>query len=161
MNLEELSSEFGFPVAGLSRGEPIPDLSRIDRDRWPEVLTSLSPEMAERAVYAVPAIDQRVEALDVWLTLPPRPEPERRLPRFVPPPRARRRPHRVRQVNVRLYRRDFRALEEAAKLAGTTPTELARWFIVSGSRRMAYEERAQRDAATSAAQSTLAPSSSS
>jgi hypothetical protein len=154
MNLEELGAEFGFPIAGVIRGEPIPDLSRIDRERWTEVLTSLSPEVADRAVYAVPGLDQRLEALDLWLTLPPRPIPERRPPRFVPPPRARRPPQRARQVNVRLYRRDFRTLEEAAELAGTTPTQLARWFIVSGARRMAYEERA-------AVQSALAPKSSS
>jgi hypothetical protein len=151
--LAELSAEFGFPVAGVLSGEPIPDLRRIPEHDWGKVLVALSERARLLAIGKLPNAEQADRAMEAWLRAPPPRVPVRRGPRYVRPPEPRTPPKRGRQVNVRLYGRDFRALTEAARLAGTTHTELAKWFIVSGARRMLFEDRRGR------AQTAARPSS--
>jgi hypothetical protein len=146
---EELDREYGFPVKGVVAGEPIPDLRRIPRERWPEMLGQLSDRAGRLATSGMTSQEEMVAAMEAWLAAW---KPTKRaLPPRLPPAPARRPPRRARQVNVRLYARDAEALADAARLAGATPTELARWFIVSGSRRMVDENRAQTVARTSSA----------
>lgn len=142
--------EFGFPVFSVERGVPLPDLARIPKARWAELLAPLSDGQRHRAAFRLGL--RMAEGMEVVLSLPAREELRSRMrePRYVAPPDARRPPKRGHQVNVRLYGRDHRELLEAASLAGAKPTELARWLIVSGVRRMLYEngrEAARADSA--------------
>jgi len=153
----ELDEQYGFPVACLYFHEPIPDLARIPRGRWPETMGPLSERGMRRALSELSRTASSMEehreasaaATEAWLAAPSlAPGPHRRRPpRRLEPPQARRPPQRAHQVNVRLYGRDHDALVEAAKLAGAKPTELARWMIVSGTRRMLYENRRAQTAA--------------
>ncbi len=152
--MSDRSSEFGFPVRELWSGEPLPDLARIPEDRWKEVLRPLSqatrraavntvrtPQDAGKALTLVGALmleDARSPApLTDALSEPPR----------LPAPAARPVSSlQGRQVNVRLRRSDFAALRRAAEVVDMAPTQLARVFIINGSRRLLYERRRQREA---------------
>lgn len=137
MTDEELERQLGFAIRGVAWGEPVPDLARILRGRWRQVLAPVSEDVLRQAIGGLRSTKEVAAAMEAWLATP------RRVPRATPvsPPAGdpRRPPRRAKQVNVRLYQRDASALSEAARLAGATPTELARWFIVSGSRRMVSE----------------------
>ena len=138
---EELDREFDMPVSGVWSGQPIPDLTRIAKRDWPTALTGLTREVERMSIGTLPTLDEQAEAMGVTLSLPAASPTRRQSARYVKAPEGRRPPRRAHQVNVRLYGRDRTALVEAAALAGTTPTELARWLIVSGTRRMLFEER--------------------
>ena len=57
----------------------------------------------------------------------------------IPAPEAAWRSRKGVQVNVRLNRADHQRLVEAAALMGATPTQMARIFIVNGTRRALRE----------------------
>ncbi len=151
------SFEIEFPIHSWYRGEAVPDLRRVDRGRWREALTPLShaarviaaraapkrgfldPEDAMILVARLELEDgRRQAALARSASSPPTQTP----PRARAPGEAR----TTRQVNVRLSRRQFSDVAEAAALLGMKPTQLARQFILSGTGRLLYERRRQEQA---------------
>ena len=133
----------------------MPDLARIPRERWHDVLAPLTPSARDWAVKSQRSTELVVEAMQVAWEIKDL-ERERRLQLRkaaaretpLPAPGARGAPRRSRQVNIRLYERDYRRLGRAAALLGATPTELARNFVVRGTARVLDEDdrlRAQPD----------------
>ncbi len=124
-----------MPMRGVPLKRPVPDLGRIDRSRWREILGSIP--RSER-VDAAASPGAGLEALELALSLPPAPSelarqavaqgPSLSMPevRRVPAPR---------QVNVRLQPSEFEDLQVTARLLGLTPTQVARMCITTGVRR--------------------------
>jgi hypothetical protein len=137
------------PLRGLwAQKHPIPDLSRIPREHWLEVLRRTHPEAARYAHWDLPDSEQReatLVAAEAWLAGPieERVPPEAvayppALPGArVPAPAGR----RDRQVNFRLAPPEFAALERAARLVHMRPTALARLLVTRGVDQIVREAR--------------------
>lgn len=141
-----------IPNFGYYNGEPIPDLHRIPRERWEEVLRPLS----DSTLFLVPSRNGGAGDLEGMLRIIGhiklnRPSKRRTPPLPGPPPAGRidddelermQRPGaRSRQVNLRLGRDVHEQLCEIAGELGLRPTQLARLLVTNGLRRYAYEER--------------------
>jgi hypothetical protein len=127
------------PLRGFwAQKHPIPDLARIPREHWVEVLRRAHPVAAMYAHFDLPD-DQHMEALlvrtEAMLAGPIR---ETVAPEVVayPPalPGARVPPARGsdRQVNFRLAPPVFAELERAAEIVRMRPTSLARLLVMRG-----------------------------
>jgi len=124
-----------MPLRGVPLKRPVPDLGRIDRSRWREVLGSIPRGQRVDAAVA-PGAD--LDALELALSLPPAPSELAREaladgPSLSMPDVAK--AAAARQVNVRLQPLEHQELRTAAKLPGLTPTQVARMCIVTGVRR--------------------------
>lgn len=136
-----------IPIRAYNRGEPIPDLSRLARERWREVLTPLSPytrQLAKATVGSIPdALAANELVGDLIVSAPPpslaaAPPP---MPRAVADPPARGSRH---QVNFRLTADEHARLTQVARTFGMRPGPLARLLTVRGVERALYEERRDR-----------------
>ena len=145
----------GWPVKTEVNGVPVPDLSRIPREDWVAALRPLYgnriaftsavnsvaaadyfPILAETMADELdrarrPALDE-VSSADLQL---PQPEPDPRRVRRTRPSR--------RQLNVGFSPGEYAALADAARIAGLKPTQLARTFVLNGTRRLLHEARSQ------------------
>ncbi len=140
-----------FPVIATGLHTSMPDLARIPKERWKEALAPFSSIARDSAVRALPDPKERFDAMLIAGDCAREDAETRarmgqatshvRVP--APAPEARPGPRRSRQVNVRLYPRDFARLAAAAAVLGATPTELARILIVRGTARV-LEEATQR-----------------
>lgn len=154
-----------FPVLGLHRGQPVPNLGKTPPARWRELLSPLTQSARREAVGSAPngqVGDALVLVAELELEDGAR---ERALrgtvdqpPRLIAPCAQRPRSLAGRQVNVRLRWRDFESLQQAADIAAVSPTQLARIFIVNGTQRLLYEHRCQQAARPRESQGTDADS---
>lgn len=133
----------GIPIRGYNRGEPIPDLARLPREQWREVMRPLSPftrqlarggaRTQEEAIAVGILIGQlSVEDPPVGVHAPPAKLPEG----AAPPARV-----RGRQVSFRLGPDEHARLLEAARTYGMRPAVLARLLTVRGVDRALYDAR--------------------
>lgn len=138
---------------GLSRVE-VPDLARINRRRWPEVLQPLSQQ--DRMAAALHPLVPDGAAFELAKRLPPAASeaawaavsgsPGIPVPGAKAPPAGR-------QVNVRLPDDDWQAVQRAAHVLGLRPAQLTRMLVCTGVRRVLAEH----DAAMAAAARFEAP----
>jgi hypothetical protein len=136
-----------IPITGYNRGEPIPDLSVLARERWREALVPLSPFTRQLSKATVSSRADAIAAgilvggLTVEAPAPRLGGPPPALPRSVgdPPARGARR-----QVNFRLSPDEHARLLRAARAFGMRPGALARLFTVRAVDRALYEERRDR-----------------
>jgi hypothetical protein len=140
-----MNQEPHFPVYRYYQDQPVPDLRRIPRERWFEVLAPLEPEARHVAANTAPG-----SAFEIWALLGKlelhdgqRNERLRRAerPRSLEAPTWRPGPKRGRQVNIRLYGRDHAALVQALRWSALGPRSWRRTFVVRGARRVLYEQR--------------------
>lgn len=151
------SFEIDFPIRCVVDGEPIPDLSKIDRARWREALLPLTHRARVRAARMTPKRgfldpdDPMLLVTRLELEDGGRRDAARQAASF-PPTQTPPRPHAesarrtTRQLNVRLSHRQFAEIERAATLLGLKPTQLARQFILTGAGRVLYEDRRREQA---------------
>lgn len=124
----------GLPITGYSRGEPIPDLARLPRERWLEALRPLRPFTRQLARNTARTQEEVIAAgiLIGRLLVEDRPvgmlPPPPRLPGAADPPS--RSPSR--QVSFRLGPEEHARLLEAARAYGMRPAVLARLLTVRG-----------------------------
>jgi hypothetical protein len=127
------------PVRGLwAQKHPIPDLARIPREHWLDVLRRTHPEAARYAHWNLPGSEQGEAMLEATRALLAGPIEETvPLEAVVYPPAL---PgtgvpaggRRDRQVNFRLAPPVFGELERAARLVHMRPTALARLLVTRG-----------------------------
>ena len=142
----------GIPISGYHDGEPVPDLRRLPKVRWPDVLRPLRPgtrAVAKNGVATqadVIAAERVVGELildDIGAGTLAHAQPPR-MPVVAVPARA-----PSRQVHVRLAADEHARLVEAARLFGMRATALARALtILRGVDRALYDggrERRLRD----------------
>jgi hypothetical protein len=144
------ASDAGYPVHRLYQGEPVPHLGRIPRSRWRQALRPLSHPARKSALSSVASPQEASQLLVLLAELEIEDGQRRRRlmataerPPTIPAPAAAPRSLAGRQVNVRLAHSDFDRLANAAELLGSTPTQLARGFIITGANRLLYERRLQ------------------
>ncbi|HEV2057859.1 MAG TPA: hypothetical protein VGR11_00795 [Solirubrobacteraceae bacterium] len=135
-----------IPIRGYNRGEPVPDLALLPRERWREVLRALSPYTRQLSKNTVSTMEDAIAAGilvgELITQVPPpslsAPPP---MPRGVgdPPERGPRR-----QVNFRLSPDEHGRLLAAARSYGMRSSALARLLTVRGVDRMLYDERRAR-----------------
>ena len=135
-----------IPICGYNRGEPVPDLALLPRERWREVLSGLSPYGRQLAKNTVATTDDAIAAGILVGDLaaespPPRLSAPPPMPRAVAEPPAR--GPRL-QVNFRLTPDEHGRQLEAAKAFGMRPAALARLLTVRGVNRALYDD-ARRD----------------
>ena len=151
------SFQIDFPIRSWFRGEPVPDLRKIDRARWREALTPLSHAARLEAARGAPKRrflepeDAMILVTKMELEDGARHSALGRVaarPPTQPPPRVGEAGavRTTRQMNVRLSLRQFADLANAAALLGMKPTQLARQFILAGTGRVLYEHRRQEQA---------------
>jgi hypothetical protein len=128
------------PLRGFwGREHPIPDLSRIPREHWMEVLRRAHPHAAQYAHWDLPDAEQ-MEALliitearlagPIRETVPPEAVA---YPPSLPGAGVRSGTRQAdRQVNFRLAPPVFEELEHAAKVVHMRPTALARLLVTRG-----------------------------
>ena len=140
--------EDGIPIHGHHCGEPIPDLRRIPRERWREVLRPLrqrtrryslasSGSLWREAVQVVSELD--IEDPAPFMARSAASDPPR-MPAGVAPSRA-----PARQISFRLDADEYGRLCAAAELYSLRPTTLARVLTTRGVDRALYEERRSRE----------------
>ena len=140
-----------FPSIEFFAGHYLPDLPRIPRAQWRAALAPLGPMARERCLRQQP-LEIYMPVFELICQLDAEDVRRRRAMRraalatdAVPTPSAGAGHRRVRQVNARLFERDFLRLQQAAGLLGVRPSELARTFIVRGTARVLEEhERSRR-----------------
>jgi hypothetical protein len=128
------------PVRGFwAQKHPIPDLSRIPREHWLEVLRRAHPEAARYAHLDLPDGERPQAKLVATEALLAGPIRETVAPDAVayPPALPGGRPpatrgERDRQVNFRLTPPVFSELEHAARIVHMRPTALARLLVTRG-----------------------------
>ncbi len=133
----------GIPISRWYFGEPVPDLDRIPRERWREVLIPLRHRTRQIAMAGTQkdfvAAAQLVGGLLIEVGdsgARARDAPPPGLPEGAPPSRG-----ASRQVNFRLGPDAHERLLEAARLFEMRPSALARLLTVRGVDRALYEER--------------------
>lgn len=138
----------GIPITGWYRGEPIPDLNTLPRERWLEVLRPLGFWPRTHALHGL----RKEEDSEFGRQVSGRlilegGAPRARLSDGAPPPMPAGDPPArgaSRQVNFRLGPEEHARLAEAAKLFSMRPTTLARVLTMRGVNRALYEERRDR-----------------
>jgi hypothetical protein len=134
----------GMPIRGYNRGEPIPDLCRLPRERWREALRPLSPFTRGLAAAGVATSDDAYAALALVGELSVEGPDVPLVPRMparaaAPAPRG-----ASRQVNFRLGPEEHARLVRAARAYGMRPGAFARVLAVRGVDAALYEERRDR-----------------
>jgi hypothetical protein len=135
------------PEIRILGGATIPVLREIHPRHWEALLTPLRRDLRRRAVYLHPMSHieaQAALALLDWLLDPPQDLARKAIAERVGALPEAGPVHRPagRQVNVRVSAREYEDLQAAAEIAGTTPTTLARWFLLSGTRRVLADHAA-------------------
>ncbi len=137
------AGEIDYPVKGWLLGEPLPDLDRLPRARWREVLAPLSSRARDWTIRRV-APENIVAAVELDLELAGEDEKRREAMRRVaargqslPEPRVARTV--ARQLNLKVSAEQMADLR-LAEMLSLRPTQLARMLVLSGVRRMLYEE---------------------
>jgi hypothetical protein len=127
------------PLRGLwSKKHPIPDLARIPREHWMEVLRRTHPAAARHAHWDLPDNEQQAATLiatEAWLAGPIEETVAPEAAAYPPPlpsPRLAVSGEQVRQVNFRLEPPVFGELEHAARIVHMRPTALARLLVTRG-----------------------------
>lgn len=135
-------------------GPPLPDLTRIDQDRWRSVLAAL-PSRQRIAAALHPGLDTagREISYELATSLPDSAsevarEALRDGPRL-PSPTAASTARAGHQVNVRVSQDSYESLQVAARLLGGTPTQIARMLINNGVSRVLAEHDAAMTRVTS------------
>lgn len=145
---DEPQTHDGIPITGWYRGEPIPDLNVLPRERWLEVLRPLSFWPRRHAIDGVRTMEDSRAATQIsgQLMLEGRAAAGKRFDSAPPRMPAGEPPARggSRQVNFRLGPDEHARLAEAAKLFAMRPTTLARTLTMRGVARALYEERRER-----------------
>ncbi len=145
---DEMREHDGIPIRGNYGGEPVPDLNRIPRERWREVLAPLSDPTRRQARAAVQSMEDVIAAgillgelliADCGARARARDTAPPRMPAGSPPAKG-----AGRQVNFRLGPDEHARLLQAAKLFGMRPTALARAMTVRGVDRALYDARRDR-----------------
>lgn len=138
------AGEIDYPVKGWLLGEPLPDLDRLPRARWREVLAPLSSRARDWTIRRV-APENIVAAVELDLELAGEDEERREAMRRVaargqslPEPRVARTV--ARQLNLKVSAEQMVDLRRLAEMLSLRPTQLARMLVLSGVRRMLYEE---------------------
>lgn len=137
----------GFPQRRLESGLDVPDLARIPRQRWYDALAPLPALVRRLASENEVAHAEFSSLIALWgkLELDDAARGQRvraaagRVPSWPEPPPAPPLRRRGRQVNVRLGEEDTERLGRAARIFGTSSTQLARMLIVHGAKRMLEE----------------------
>jgi hypothetical protein len=144
-----------IPIRGWWGGHPIPDLAKIPRERWEEVLRQTHPSIREKASQTLGELKLMTEANTIgWRILDEeraRAKAARTVVAFPTPLPGATVPKRTRykQVNIRLPPARYEDLCEAATIIGMKPTALVRLLTIRGVTQMLAEATA-RDAATRA-----------
>jgi hypothetical protein len=133
----------GMPIHGWHGGDPVPDLDRIPKERWREVLAPLRHATRQ---WAKAATQSDVVAAGILVgELSQEDGAARHRAVSAPPPGmpagaalARGPGH---QVNFRIGHDEFERLAEAARLFAMRPTTLARVLTMRGVERALYEHR--------------------
>lgn len=142
---DEPPTNDGIPIRGYYFGEPVPDLSALPRERWPEVLRPLRERTQRRAVSSLQNSEDltagHVLVSDLMLEdgaarARANEAPPPAMPSGAPPAKG-----PCRQVNFRLGPGEHARLVKAARLFGMPPTTLARVLTVRGVDAALYEER--------------------
>ena len=136
-----------MPTRLAAGGVRVPDLHLIADDAWTAVLTPL-PEAQRIEAALNPNLRERgMPALDLAFSMGPSATDRARSsiddPIRVPVPRPGRR-RSPRQVNVRVTDTEYEDLAVAAHLLGARPAQLARMFVLSGTRRALADRDADR-----------------
>ena len=139
----------GMPIKGFRGTEPVPDLRRIPRAQWRDVLSPLSPltrRLSMGSAGSLAAVRDAMCLVGELILSDGVPSQQRplgmppRMPAADPPPRGATR----RQVSFRLGPDEYARLEEVAELFALRPAALARMLTVRGVERTLYEERRDR-----------------
>jgi hypothetical protein len=144
-----------IPIYGWWMGHPIPDLARIPRERWEEVLRQTHPTVREHASRALDELKLVAEANVIGWRIRDeelaRAKAARKVVAFPAPLPGAVVPKRTRykQVNIRLPPARYEDLCEAASIIGMRPTALVRMLTIRGVTQILAEATA-RDAATRA-----------
>ena len=124
----------------------VPDFRQIPRERWEEAMRSIPQRLRHRSTHNLGMpFDQLAELGELALSdLPPAPSDLARSqvqakPQLAPKPAADAFRRANRQVNFRLTEDEYADLATAAKLIGTTPTQLAGMLVRNGVRRVIEE----------------------
>jgi len=147
---------YRWPLKVELWGIPIPDLRRIAQDDWIAAVRPLYDNVdgLNAAIRSAPSVEQwplrwRI-AEDQVANPPPPPRPPTQVSSAdlqLPDPDARVRPKPKRagprQISMRLSVAEYARLVEAARIAGLKPTQLARTFVLNGTRRLLYEAKSQ------------------
>lgn len=134
-----------LPLRTLALGPEVPDLAKIARDAWRRVLVA-TPEAKRIPAALHPYLDTegRTAAYELVTSLPPSPTDRAREALHeglrLEAPRAERKGWR--QMTIRIPAQRYEDLAVAAELLGTRPAELARMFIVNGTRRALADQDA-------------------
>ena len=149
---EEQRTHDGMPISGYWRGEPIPDLNALPRERWQAALRPLSPFTRRMATSRLARMEDVTPALIILGELLISGDAARDRALDAAPPRlpagalpARSAGH---QVNFRLGPTEHARLLEVARMFAMRPTTLARVLTVRGVDRALYEARRDETQAT-------------
>jgi hypothetical protein len=146
-----------IPTRGKMGAYPVPDLSRLPRERWAEALRQVPFAVREKAAWTLGDLKTITEAGVLAREIEAQEQDRRKAARDAiafpgPLPGGRgalpRRP-RYQQVNFRLLRGQHERLCEAAAMLGMKPTQLARTLTLRGVAQVIAEVTAH-DAATRA-----------
>jgi hypothetical protein len=149
----------GHPIEQHVNGEPLPDLRKVPREQWRAALLPLSPlqrrtvltqsgapmPVVAELMYETGMHDHVVKeaALDV-ISRSGSPDASGDLalsPELAAEREGRRARTTSRQVNLRLDPGEYAELERSARAVGLKPTQLARQLVLTGVRRIRYEQR--------------------
>ena len=152
-----MSVQSRWPILHEWRGFPIPDLRQIPREHWLAAVRPLSgshtADFALRQALA-PIAHEDQQALRTEIILdeisgtrpgPPLEAVSSADLQIDHPPAGRHR-RNSQQLNMRLTAAEHAALSDAARTVGLKPTQLARTFVLNGTRRLLYEVRSREEA---------------
>jgi hypothetical protein len=143
-----------MPRRSVFAGPSYPCLAEIHPRRWAEVLSPLDAQLRQIAAHGQGMhVEEMGAARALVAELPPPAQTiareAARTARLGPAPDAPVPRTSTRQVNVRLGAAEYADLMTAAEMAGTSPTTLARWFILGGARRAITDHAAAYSSARS------------
>ena len=143
---ERPSMHDDMPIRGYNRGEPIPDLGRLPRERWREALRPLSGFTRRLSAGSAATPDDAQAALGLIGALMLADPPPGALPPVTRMPARAAAPVRgsSRQVNFRLGPEEHARLAEAARAYGLRPGTFARVLTVRGVDAALYDARRDR-----------------
>jgi len=146
-----------WPILYEWQGFPIPDLRQIPPEDWVRAVrplrgSYLAESAREQAIGALDDADRQALRIRIIEELTSGQAPPLPLDAVsgtdllvdAPPPGRRR--VNSQQVNLRITAQEYLALADAAQLSGLRPTQLARTFVLNGTRRLLHEARVQAEA---------------
>lgn len=143
-----------WPILHEWQGFPIPDLRQIPREQWKAAVrplrgSHLAHWARQQAISALAEEDRRALRTEILEEAISGGRPSAPLTRVSSadllidqPPSARRRVN-SQQLNMRITAAEYEALADAASLSGLKPTQLARTFVLNGTRRLLHEARSR------------------